>query len=171
MKKVIIAVWAFFLILSVAIIALQVTVLKPKHVHIHAGFQVYKDSKLQDFSDFKYMHEMPCTVNGKPVEGQKDEQMEKAHLHDRTGDVVHVHRDNAKWRDLFTNIKYSIDEKNLTAYINGKVTINFLDQRIGPYQSVVIFLGKNDNEKDLLKKVVKKDRIQQVERKSENCAS
>src|ERR1700730_17097255 len=101
MKKIIIAFLIFAILAATAVIILPKTILKPKPVHFHAGFQVYVDDKLQDFSDFKYMHEAPCTVNGKPLTNNHvDEQIEKAHLHDQIGDVVHVHRLGATWSDL-----------------------------------------------------------------------
>lgn len=170
MKKVISIIFVFIFIAAGGF-ALSQALDKPEPIHIHAGFQVYKDEKLQDFSDFKYMHELPCTVNGKPVEGAKvDEQKEKAHLHDQTGDVVHVHRKGARWSDLFTNINYTID-KNAAVYINGKKIDKFLEREIQPYESVVIFLGKTKDEQKYLKDAVKKDYIEKVENKSETCSS
>jgi hypothetical protein len=168
MKKVIIIVWGLILIIAVGFLILPRTILKPEPIHIHAGIQVYKDENMIDFSDF---HEMPCTVNGKPVEGRRDEQQEKAHLHDQVGDVVHVHRKNAKWEDFFKNIKYPINENEVTAYVDGKKADNFLDREIVPYESVVIFIGKQENAENLLKNVVSKERIKQIEDKSENCSS
>lgn len=170
MKRVVIVVWALLLVIVVCVYIFPRTILKSKAVHVHAGFQVYTNNKIVDFSDFKYMHEAPCTVNGKPVEGYKDEQMEKAHLHDQTGDVVHVHRDNAIWGDLFQNIKYPLSPENINVYINGVKTENFLEQKIEPYHSVVIFVGEQENVQVRLKNAVKKDRILQVEKKSETCS-
>lgn len=170
-KKLLIVLGLLLVFMTSAIIVLSQTVFKPQPIHIHAGYQVYKDEKLQNFSDFKYMHEMPCTVNGKPIEGAKvDEQQEKAHLHDQNGDVVHVHRKGATWRDLFMNIKYPINE-SAVAYINGQKIENFLDREIIPYESVVIFEGKHTKDQELLKKAVTKKRIIEVENSSEYCSS
>ena len=171
MKKFVIIVWSLLLVFAAGFLILPRTILKPQPIHIHAGFQVYKDGELQDFSDFKYMHEMPCTVNGKEVEGDKDEQQEKAHLHDRTGDVVHVHRKGAIWNDLFKNIKYPIDEDDVTAYVDGKKEDSILDKEITPFESVVIFIGKNPEQEKQLKNAVTKERIKQIEDKSENCST
>ena len=170
MKKILVAGIAL-IIIGIAFLLSQ-TVFKPKPVHFHAGFQVYADDKLQDFSNFKYMHQKPCTIDGKPMEGEKeDEQMEKAHLHDQIGDVVHVHRAGAKWKDLFINIKYPMNENNITGYINGVKTENILDQKIEPYQSVVFFVGKHTDDKKYLEKAVKVDYIKKIEKKSEQCGA
>lgn len=170
MKK-IIAGSVVLLVLIFTAFFLQKNVIKPKPIHIHAGFQVYKDDKLLDFSDFKYMHEAPCTVDGKPLEdAHVDEQLEKAHLHDHTGDVVHVHRKDALWNDLFANIKYPIDEKAVV-YIDGKRVNNFLDLEIKPYTSTVIFIGNHSDDQKYLKDAVEKEYIQKIEKKSETCSS
>ncbi len=97
MKKIIAGI--LFLI---AVLVIAPKFIKPKDLHFHAGFQVYVDDKLQDFSDNKYMDETPCTKNGKPLPDVKvDDQLEKAHMHDHKGYIVHVHRKGSNWSDLF----------------------------------------------------------------------
>lgn len=171
MKKVLIVLLALISIGTIVTVILPQTILKAKAVHYHAGFLVYKDGKLQDFSDFKYMHEKPCTSDGKPIEDPNpDEQMEKAHLHDNDGDVAHVHREKARWKDLFQNIKYPIDP-TITAYVNGQKVDDILEKKIEPNESVVFFIGKNTNEKELSEKAVTVQRIKDVEKKSESCSA
>ena len=94
--------------------------------------------------------------------------MEKAHLHDEIGDVVHVEAENAKWKDLFTNINFKIDpEKPITGFVNGKKTENILNEPIQSYESVVFFVGKVDEKK--LKNSVTKDQIKKAEKNNETC--
>lgn len=144
---------------------------KPKAIHIHAGFQVYIDNKLQNFSKAEYMKESPCTISGKHEE-HVDEQLEKAHLHDRVGNVVHVHRESATWADLFTNIKYKFSEnKAIKSFVNGREVKNIFAEKIKAYDSVVIFVGENTDEKGRLEKAVTKKEIQKVESKSESCGT
>jgi hypothetical protein len=139
-----------------------------KAVHFHAGFQVYKDDKLQNFSDPKYMHQKPCTTTN-TAEEPEDEQIEKAHLHDLIGDVVHIHRENVTWQALFNNLKYPIDTTHTIAYRNNKKIDNFLLTPIHPYDSLVLFIGKNTQIDKKLSNAVKKAHIQQIEKQSENC--
>lgn len=140
-------------------------------VHYHGGFEVFKDNKQVDFSGFKYMVVKPCTTDKKEEkESDADDQMEKAHLHDLVGDVVHVERANAKWSDLFTNLKYNIEYKNTSAYLNGKKVENFENLIIQPYDSMVILIGSNDLNKVLSKAVTVKH-IKEAEKRSENCGS
>ncbi len=143
---------------------------KPKVVHFHAGFKVYVDGKLQDFSDLKYMHVEPCTTKNAHID--VDEQEMKAHLHDFVGDVAHVHRSNAVWGDLFQNIKFAIDHsKPVLAYINGGKVDDVLHHPIRPYDSLVLIIGKHRDIGSYLKNAVKKDHIVLVEKKSETCGS
>lgn len=139
-----------------------------REIHYHAGFQIYLDGKLQDFSNAKYMSIKLCEEEKK--EHEKDEQLEKAHLHDGVGDVVHVEAEDAKWLDLFKNIKYKIGpSKRVEGYVNGKKVENILDYPIKAYDSAVIFIGKVDHREERLKQSVKKEYIKKVEKKSESC--
>lgn len=140
---------------------------KPKEVHFHAGFQVYSDNALVDFSDLKYMNIEPCTDHAAKDE---DEQLEKAHLHDGVGDVVHVHRNGATWADLFKNISYPL-KKDVVGYINGQKVVTILNRPIMAYDSAVFFLGENLDTKSKIGNHVTKKHIQETEQKSENCGS
>lgn len=142
---------------------------KEKEVHLHAGFQVYVDGKLQDFSDIKYMHIEPCSTDSHKEENE-DEQIEKAHLHDNVGNVVHVHREASMWNDLFTNINYPIS-KDFVGYVNGERVDDILNQPITQYESVVFFEGNTDNVEKKLETRVTKEHIQTVEKQGESCGS
>lgn len=140
----------------------------PKKVHFHAGFQVYVDGKLQDFSDVKYMDLQPCTQDNLNT----DEQEAKAHLHEGVGDVVHVHRLGATWNDLFTNMHFSFDKtKPIEGYINGKKVDTVLSQQIKPYDSLVLFIGPHGPVQDYLPKAVTIAHIKKIESTSELCSS
>lgn len=137
-------------------------------IHIHAGFKVYVDGTLVDFSNLKYMSLIPCGTNT----GSENEQFEKAHLHDQVGTVVHVHRPGAKWKDLFQNIDYPLDtSQGIKAYINGKEVSDSLNTDIHAYDSVIILIGKYDKNKNYLKEAVTKKEIEKVEQKSETCGT
>jgi hypothetical protein len=147
---------------------LKIVYFPAKPIHFHAGFIVLKDNKQVDFSNIKYMHTKPCGNTTVEHTDPEEEQIEKAHLHDYVGDVVHVHRKGATWGDLFTNLKYPLDYAHVTAYINGQKTTNVQQFPIRAYDSLVVFIGKNDIKLGLTK-AVKKSHMQQVEKKSDNC--
>ena len=138
-----------------------------QEVHYHAGFIVYLDGKKHDFSALKYMHIEPCNEE---ENHQEDDHEEKAHLHDQIGDVVHVHRQGALWKDLFQNINFKFkDPASVNGYINGKEEKNILSKEIVPYESVIIIEGDIKNID--LNKYVSKSHMQEVEEKSESCGS
>ncbi len=144
---------------------------QPEHVHFHAGFQVYIDEKLQDFSGAKYMKEDPCTIDNNSHK-VVDEQLEKAHLHDRVGNVVHMHRNNVFWSDFFTNIKYTFPPgKEISSFVNGDEVNEIINTKINPYDSVVIIVGESVDTNELLEKAVTRDQIIKEEKKSESCGS
>lgn len=147
--------------------------LPPKPVHYHAGFIVVKNNQIENFTDVKYMSIRPCTT--KPSddsnETSKSIQIEKAHLHDNIGDVVHVERVGAKWKDLFTNLSYPINYSDVTAVLNGQHVLNVQDKPIAPYDSLVLFIGANNDTSKFLSLEVTKQHIQDVEAKSEDCGN
>ena len=131
----------------------------PQKVHYHAGFVVFKDDQKIDFSDFKYMRVKPCTEDKDHEDSDEDIQAEKAHLHDNVGE--------ARFRDLFINLKYSIDYSNSTAYINGKKVENFENLNIQPDDSLVVLIGNNKT--NHLQDAVKKEYIEERASKSVDC--
>lgn len=141
---------------------------QPKIVHYHAGFLVYVDGKLQDFSGDQYMSIDFCSKDP-AAEARKDPQKEKAHLHDNTGDVVHVHRDTATWEDLFRNIGYAFPSgSEVAVYREGSPGKFDLSLPIKPYDSVIIVSGSAAGAD--LTHFVTRQHIREVEKKSETCA-
>lgn len=136
-------------------------------IHFHAAFQVYADNTLVDFTDAKYMHISPCSEDEEAV-SDDEEQIEKAHLHDNVGDVVHVHRKNAKWKDLFKNISYDIDG-SVVGYINGERAFGVLNKHINADDRALFLLGEYQTLDAKLEALPTIDRIRTVEQSSEGC--
>lgn len=141
----------------------------PAKLHYHAGFVVFENNKKLDFSDNKYMNLKPCSLDQKDDDSPEEIQLEKAHLHDNVGDVVHVEREGAKWNDLFSNLKLAVNYANTTAYVNGQKVANWQSRRINPYESLVIFIGDIDIK--YLKEAVTKEYMMEKEKKSDGCGS
>ena len=140
-----------------------------EQVHIHAGFRVYIDGKLQDYSDYKHMNFVPCSEHD-AKKSPAEEQIEKAHLHDGVDDVVHVHRDGAKWGDLFKNMKVELPvDKGLWGYLNGVQQKDILNAPIQPYSTAVFVFGQDNASHD--KEVVSIEHIKEIEEKSELCGA
>lgn len=136
-------------------------------IHYHAGIVVFENNKKLDFSDTKYMYTKPCLVGGGEDTKNVNVQMEKAHLHDNVGDVVHVEAQGATWQDLFTNIRYPINYSKTTGYINAQKIPNFQQTSIQPFQSLVVFIGENDPK--FLSAGVTKEYIETKSKESKGC--
>jgi hypothetical protein len=162
---------------------------KPE-VHYHAGFRVYIDGELQDFSDIKYMNVKPCesedhkdneSAPPPPKEAGSEEETaheEAVHLHDLVGDVVHIHASGVRWEDLFTYLesqsKESIPREPIVAY-NGQTLINDpLDSPIKAYQSMTFFVGAGPSEaekEEILSMPLTKEYIIKIEKQGELCGT
>lgn len=157
-------------------------------IHYHAGFLVYVDNELQDFADLKYMKQDPCGDKHEVTDSPEEEQLEKAHLHDVNGDVVHVHREHATWADLFQNMDWEVpSDEIVTAYALAKGGMGgqgwtiypendmndfgreFLESEIQIDQSVIFFFGDVADVPGKLEQAVTLDRIREVESLSEDC--
>ena len=143
---------------------------EPK-VHYHAGFIVIKNNQIENFTDVKYQNFKPCTdktVHKEP-ETEESKQLEKAHLHDYIGDVVHIESNDSKWHDLFKNLKYQINYKDAKAYLNGQIVTDFQEIKINPYDSLVVFAGQEVDTDKFINQAVTKQHIIDSEIKSEDC--
>ena len=153
MKKWIIRIAVIIIVAIVALVGIKAykALTTPQKTHYHAGFVVFNNDKKIDFSKPKYMSISPCILHGNETDDESPSsiQLDKAHLHDFVGDVVHVERTGGTWKDLFTNIHYPMDYSKVTAYVNGKQVQNIQDQPIIKDDSVVFFIGKNNIQKDL----------------------
>jgi hypothetical protein len=137
-------------------------------IHYHAGFMVYIDGVLQDFSGDKYMNTDFCSAQHK-TETPEEIRIGKAHLHDNVGNVMHVHRAGAVWGDLFNNINYAFPEgKPIAGYVNGKSVPDIFTYPIQPYDSIIITVG--DSSAVDLTKTITKSHILDVEKHSEGCS-
>ena len=167
-KKIFLSLFIIVIVVAASYVVYIKFIYKPP-VHYHAGFHIYIDGKLQDYSSTEFMHLKPCGTH-EDTGDKEDEQLEKAHLHDNVGDVIHVHRKGVIWNDVFTNLKEKLpDTKSITAYINAKQISEVKTYPVKPYDSLVLMIGKKNTA--FLKEAVTIDHIKKNEKKSESCGS
>jgi hypothetical protein len=154
----------FVLTLLIGSIIVKIT-LPHKDVHFHAGFQIYINGTLQDFSDAKYMSLVPCTDDLK----KKVIIHDKVHLHDEVGDVAHIHQPHVVWNDLLSYLKFRTDGKPFKAYINKSENDNALNTEIHPYDSLVLSIGKDPDLKAHVENSLTKKYIRDVETRNGLC--
>jgi hypothetical protein len=140
---------------------------KPIAPHYHAGFYLYINGVLQDFTDIQYMHTTFCELDNVQKNSSPLPE-EKAHLHDGVGDVVHVHSKDVKWIDLFDSFGYRFPfNKTVVGYKDGHEVKDIMNQVIIPQESVIIAVGDTKNID--IKRYVPLSHIKDVESKSESC--
>lgn len=137
-------------------------------IHYHAAFLVSDGGTIVNFSGDQYMHHDPCTTGAKRTLTAKEEQEERAHLHDNVGDVVHVHRAGTVWRDLFINLNYDIPE-TVHAYRNGQLIDGILDQTIRPDERMLFVTGPDEQLQEHLMQLPTVENIRAIEARSETC--
>lgn len=164
MKKMILSI----ILIGVAIFIVRTKFIPEEKIHKHAGFLVFENNVKRDFSDSTYMYISPCEVDDTHEDTPQQAQLEKAHLHDNVGDVIHIERSGALWKDLFTNIGFPINDSTSTGYINGNKVENFQTKLIEQDDSLVVFIGENDINKYLLLAPTK-EYIEEMAKKSTTC--
>ena len=162
-----------FLILGILLLSALVYFFYPKQKkaapHYHAGFYVYADGALLDFSGNEHMHTTYCEFDS-ASNNTFDSSDEKAHLHNNVGDVIHIHKVGVKWIDLFDSIGYHFpSDKSIKGFKDGHEVNNILQTVVEPYESIIIAIGDIKNVD--INRYVSKAHIKEVEAKSEYCGN
>jgi len=155
----------------------KATVMEPLEVHHHAGFQIYENNVLEDFSRLEYMENAPCKPGTTEPEEHTDETVD---MHNGVGDVVHVHHADMTWRNVieylqergglsahFGDPRFGVP---LTGFVNNEEVADILSYPIKSYDSVVMVYGNlGADYMSKLKKAVTVGHIQEAEAQKENC--
>ena len=81
--------------------------LPPEHVtHYHANFAVFVDGQRLDLSADRFMED----VSKCKADPAQQDPPDRAHLHGRDHDVVHVHAPATSWANLFTNLHMALGD-------------------------------------------------------------
>ena len=137
-------------------------------VHYHAGFHIYIDGELQDFSALEYMNVKPCSLE--PDEHDGEDIRELAHLHDTVGTVVHVHAAGITWRGFLGTLLPDTSLENARLYLNGVEVPDALERAIEPYESAVFIIGEAPSDvSEFIENAVTREDILIEEAKPESC--
>lgn len=145
---------------------------KVAEIHYHAGFEIYKDGKLMNFTDLTFMDVKPCGPENDEDEPHKDFNAE-VHLHDGIGNVVHIHGKEAQWKDLFKKLNIDVTSTTIGAYFEETPQALLSDQPIKPYQRAVFFIlspGEHSEEISESHSRMPVSYIKEIEKKGENCS-
>jgi hypothetical protein len=139
-------------------------------IHFHAGFVVINDGQNVDFSADRFMHVKSCSLDEHQDPTPEELQIEKVHLHNNIGDVAHIHKPEATWGDLFTNLSYPLPAASFSASLNQEAVTDILSAPIQPYDSLVLIVGLASPSASIyFDNAVTIEHIQDAEAKSETC--
>lgn len=136
-------------------------------IHIHAGFQLYKDDQRVDFTDFTYMSVKPCGEEDHGDGKGGYSKLDDIHLHDGIGDVIHIHTANVTWGDVFASL--NVDVQGIVAYVDGKELRDPLSYQVQDGESWVFTVGKTTDIEEKLVQRVSQERIEEIGLQSETC--
>lgn len=145
---------------------IQTQITTKEDVHFHAGFQVYRDNELIDFSGMEHMTIVPCSTEDAEEHSEDD----FIHLHGEVGDVVHIHGPGVIWADVFEHLDIPV-QTHLIGYIDGEQISDVLLKPVEPYQSSVFFIDSTDDIQEKVDNRISRERIEEVEEQSEACGT
>ena len=121
--------------------------------HYHANFGVFLNGERLDLSGLHYMQDVAaCKANPDVILP-----VERAHMHERIHDVVHVHHEGATWGHFFQNIGFTLGEdffitdtgdryfsgdgRRLTFILDGIPVPSVFNRVIGSEERLLISFG------------------------------
>jgi hypothetical protein len=142
-------------------------------VHYHAGFQIYVNGKLRDYSADEFMHLESCNL--KSDHEESSDPKERIHLHENYGDVTHVHAQGVTWRELFESLEIEniLEVELRKTLLNGELAEDLIDREVGEYDwAVFVFGGKAGIQNDkIIENMITVDYIKEAESAIESCGS
>lgn len=145
---------------------------EPEDTHYHAGFQIYVNDELQDFSGSEFMHYSPCSTEPED-DHDSDDPKDRIHLHNNVGNVVHVHADDVTWEEIFESldIEEYLELMQIHYSKDTEWSVNVLDNRPKPYESVIFTFDGEYSRDQLIEDIVNMKVIEDAEYDVENCGT
>ncbi len=135
--------------------AVRFALVRDESTHRHANFGLFINGERDAFKSFTFYEEV-ASCSGDVAENPKT----RAHLHDNTNDVIHIHDGAATWGHFFANLGYTLgndvlgtdegvfaddaDGKRLTFYLNGQEVDGLANRTINSEDTALISYGDQD---------------------------
>lgn len=148
-----------FVVGMVVLIVLRFVMYKSPDVHYHANFALYVNGQQDKFDNFTFYEEV-ASCSGDDANNPKL----RAHMHDKTNHVVHVHASGVTWGSFFANLGYTLgnqviktdngiyasgqDGNKLRFILNGDDTESIANEVIRSQDTLLIDYG-NTSEQSL----------------------
>jgi hypothetical protein len=103
-KRVVLAGIGGIVVGALAILAVRFFAYNPEQIHYHANFAVYLNGQRETFTSPMYYEE----VSGSCTVGKDIKPAQRAHMHDKVNNAVHVHDHGVTWGDFFMNLGWAV---------------------------------------------------------------
>lgn len=144
-----------FLLGALTVVAIRFATIKDTSVHYHADFALYINGQKDEFKSFTFYEEVQsCSAD------DLNNVKARAHMHDNTAGLVHVHDAGVTWGQFFNNLGYTVgdqlvetdagvftdgqDAKKLTYILNGQEVDAIANRVIGNTDKLLINYGQED---------------------------
>lgn len=96
---------------ALIILGIRVATYEPeKKIHYHANFAVYINGQREQFKNPTLYEETTMCTNSKEEDESSANPNERAHMHDKVNNVVHVEDAAVTWGDFFQNLGWTLGE-------------------------------------------------------------
>lgn len=135
---------AAFLVGVLAVFVLRFALIKSDHTHYHANFVLFVNGVQDKFDNFTFYEEVAtCSAD------MQSDPKHRAHMHNLTPHVIHVHSDGVTWGHFFANLGYGLSNKALTTddsvFVDDasgkKLTFWLNSQQVGTIANTLIKSG------------------------------
>lgn len=151
----------FFIIGAVFILGLRFMTFQLDATHYHANFGLFINSQQDEFKNFTFYEEIQaCSLH------DANNVRSKAHMHDQSAGLIHVHDKGVTWGQFFANLGYTLGDKvvvtdqgvfadgvngyKLIFKLNGSDVKNIANTVIRSEDVLLVNYG-SDNEADIIK--------------------
>jgi hypothetical protein len=147
--------------------ALRLATIQDTSTHFHSNFAMYLNGEEVNFAQDKYMEEVSaCSLSKEVLPKQR------AHMHNKVGNLVHVHDHGVTWGHFFLNIGWNLgkdyisddtgtmykntDTSSVKYLLNGESVSNISNVLIKSEDSLLVSFGSETDD-------VSKERFEKIE--------
>ena len=172
LRNIIAAVVFFFIggVVTLYIVKYEVDIVPEPVFHEHADFVLFLDGERFDFAKDEFMSIKPCVAKSNswiPTAYAHGLDLEEVvDLHNRDGNVVHVHQEGVTWHDFFESLKMGLednlfvdhegnqyksnDSNEFRFVVNGERVETIVEREIRDLDQVLISYGPRDEDPNIL---------------------
>lgn len=151
----------FFILGVIFVLGIRFTTYQLDSTHYHANFGLFINTKQDEFKNFTFYEEVQtCSLH------DENNMRSKAHMHDQSAGLIHVHDKGVTWGQFFANLGYTLGDKvivtdqgvfadgvngsRLNFKLNGNEVKNIANTVIKSEDVLLVNYG-TDNETDITK--------------------